>query len=135
MNPDEATSLKQLFLSMLPKDGGISECANEGGAVGAAPPAQEKALCAVSCGVKGGVLSPRLIQMRLAQLRGALGPDHRDPGGRPGEVQVGGELLGAHHRIRPAVGLADVADFDERHGLVSRNPINRRRACASGRAR
>ena len=23
MNPDEATSLKQLFLSMLPKDGGI----------------------------------------------------------------------------------------------------------------
>lgn len=41
------------------------------------------------------------------KLCGALGADDGDPCGGPGEVQIGGQLLGAHHRVRPAVGLAD----------------------------
>src|SRR5579863_3865146 len=37
---------------------------------------------------------------------GALGPHHRDLGRRPGEIEVGAEVLGGHHVVGAAVGLA-----------------------------
>ena len=44
----------------------------------------------------------------------ALGAHHGDLGGRPGDVDVGAEVLGPHHVVRPAVGLAG-DDGDQRH--------------------
>ena len=45
----------------------------------------------------------------------ALGAHHRDLGGRPGDVDVGAEVLGAHHVVGAAVGLAG-DDGDQRDG-------------------
>ena len=38
---------------------------------------------------------------------GAVGPDDGDARGRPGQVEVGSQLFGPHHRVRPAIGLAN----------------------------
>ena len=54
------------------------------------------------------------------KLCGAVGPDDRDTRGRPGEIEVSGQLFGPHHRVRPAIGLAD-GDGDLRNiGLDNR---------------
>ena len=42
----------------------------------------------------------------VEDVDGALAAHHRDLGRRPGEVDVGAELLGAHHDVRAAVRLA-----------------------------
>ena len=47
----------------------------------------------------------------------ALRAHHRDLRGRPGEVDVGAEVLGAHHVVGAAVGLAG-DDRDQRDGRL-----------------
>ena len=53
-----------------------------------------------------GVASASAQLLAVEDVDRALGAHHRDLGGRPGEVDVGAEVLGAHHVVRAAVGLA-----------------------------
>src|SRR5699024_11320002 len=55
----------------------------------------------VLTGLLGG-LGPAPVD----DVRRTLGTHDRDLGGGPGEVDIGPELLRAHHTVGPAVGLA-----------------------------
>src|SRR5213078_817065 len=58
-------------------------------------------------GGPGGVGVGGLGQLAAVQdVDRALRSHHRDLGGGPGEVEVGAEVLGAHHVVGAAVGLA-----------------------------
>ena len=69
------------------------------------------------------LLAARVGVGRLSELLaeddvdGALRPHHRHLGGRPREVEVGADVLRAHHVVRPAVRLAE--DHGQlRHGRL-----------------